>query len=103
MIEFALRRDGATTSPSRDARRVLQLLLAATWLMDGLLQHQSFMYAKAFGQILAGDATDPNSAPLLTLLSLAYWPLAMAGPRARRPQADGPFAMTAGRTEEKFA
>ena len=47
--------------------------------------------------------TEPNSAPLLALGSLAYCPLAAAGPRARRPQADGPPAMAVGRTEEKFA
>jgi hypothetical protein len=55
-----------------------------------------WVFGEAFGQILAGRATDPNSAPLLALLALAYWPLATAGPRARRPQADGP-------PEEKFA
>ena len=102
MIELALWRNGATTSPATDARRALQPLLAAIWLTDGLLQYQSFMYTKAFGQILVG-ATDPNSAPLLALPSLPYWPLATAGPRARRPRADGPRAMAVGRTEEKFA
>jgi hypothetical protein len=62
MTELALGRDGATTSPGIDARRVLQLL---------------------------------------ALLSLAYWPLATAGPRARRPQADGPPpAMAADRIEK---
>ena len=53
MIELALGRDrvrrrertGATTSPGMDARRVLQLILAATWLLDGLLQYQSSMYS----------------------------------------------------------
>jgi hypothetical protein len=226
MIELALGRDRATASRGTDARRVLQLVLAATWLLDGLLQYQSFMYTKAFGQmlggtaagnpgiiarpiswnaalvedhlvllntvfatiqllmglgigslayfaltsanrapqalhdiivsvsggepgwatglekhaaavlahqgltasivlavaliaiavgmflppplarsalILAGGATDPNSAPLLALLALAYWPPATAGPRARRPQADGPPAMAVGRPEEKSA
>ena len=49
-----------------------------------------WVFGEAFGQILAGGGTDPNSAPLLALLALAYWPLATAGPRARRPQADGP-------------
>ena len=56
MIELALGRDGATASPGTDARRVLQLLLAATWLMDGMLQYQSFMYTKAFGQMIGGTA-----------------------------------------------
>jgi len=49
-----------------------------------------WVFGEALGQILTGGATDPNSAPLLALLALAYWPLATAGPRARRPQADGP-------------
>jgi hypothetical protein len=39
-----------------DARRALQLGLAAIWLLDGVLQYQSFMYTKAFGQMLAGTA-----------------------------------------------
>ena len=39
-----------------DARRALQLLLAAIWLVDGVLQYQSFMYTKAFAQMLAGTA-----------------------------------------------
>jgi hypothetical protein len=40
-----------------DARRVLQLVLAAIWLLDAVLQYQSFMYTKAFGQMLAGTAS----------------------------------------------
>ncbi|HUA29441.1 MAG TPA: hypothetical protein VMC03_11205 [Streptosporangiaceae bacterium] len=39
-----------------DARRALQLSLAAIWLLDGVLQYQSFMFTKAFGQMLAGTA-----------------------------------------------
>jgi hypothetical protein len=35
-----------------------------------------WVFGEAFGQILAGGATDPNSAPLLALLVLACWPLA---------------------------
>jgi hypothetical protein len=63
-----------------------------------------WVFGEAFGGILAaGGGTDPNSAPLLALLSLAYWPPATAGPRARRPQADGPSAMAVGRTEETSA
>ncbi len=37
-------------------RRVLQLALAAIWLLDAVLQYQSFMFTKAFGQMLAGTA-----------------------------------------------
>ena len=110
MIELVLGRDAATTSPGTDARRVLQLLLAATWVLDGLLQYQSFIYTdafglmlggtEAFGQILAGGATDPNSGPLL---ALTYWPSAPAGPGARRPQADGPTALVVGSPGAKSA
>jgi hypothetical protein len=65
MIELALRRDrvrrrertSATTSPGTDARRVLQLILAATWLLDGLLQYQSSMYSTMFGEMIGDNAT----------------------------------------------
>ena len=33
-----------------------------------------WVVGQAFGVILAGGATDPNSGPLLVLLALAYWP-----------------------------
>jgi hypothetical protein len=64
MTELALRRDrirrwerlGATTSSGTDARRVLQLVLAGIWLLDGMLQYQSFMYTQAFGQMIGGTA-----------------------------------------------
>jgi hypothetical protein len=64
MTELAAGRDrlgrrervDAAPSPGTDARRVLQLILAATWLLDGLLQYQSFMYTGAFGQMLADSA-----------------------------------------------
>jgi hypothetical protein len=39
-----------------DARRALQLGLAAGWLLDGVLQYQPFLYTKAFGQSLAATA-----------------------------------------------
>ena len=38
-----------------------------------------WVVGEAFGMILAGGATDPNSGPLLALLALAYWP-ARPGP-----------------------
>ena len=41
---------------SADSRRVLQLVLAGIWLLDGLLQFQPFMFTKAFGQMLAATA-----------------------------------------------
>ena len=40
-----------------DTRRVLQLGLAAIWLLDAVLQYQSFMFTKGFGQMLAGTAS----------------------------------------------
>jgi hypothetical protein len=40
-----------------DARRTLQLGLAASWLLDALLQYQSFMYGKGFTQMIGGTAT----------------------------------------------
>ena len=39
-----------------DARRALQLCLGAGWLLDAILQYQSWMFTKAFGQMLAGSA-----------------------------------------------
>jgi hypothetical protein len=39
-----------------DLRRWFQLGLAAIWLLDGVLQYQSFMFTKAFGQMLASTA-----------------------------------------------
>ena len=54
-----------------------------------------WVVGEAFGTILAGGATDPNSGPLLILLALVYWPTgsaASAAPgaaRARRGRGDG--------------
>jgi hypothetical protein len=42
---------------SVDARRALQLVLAGIWLLDAVLQYQSFMYSKAFSQMIAGTAS----------------------------------------------
>jgi len=56
--------EDAVQSPAAaglDSRRALQLVLAGIWLLDGVLQFQSFMYTKAFGQMLAGTA-DGNPA-----------------------------------------
>jgi len=39
-----------------DSRRALQLVLAFIWLLDGVLQYQSFMFTKAFSQTLAATA-----------------------------------------------
>jgi len=40
-----------------DARRLLQLALAAIWLLDAVLQYQAFMFTKAFGQMLGETAS----------------------------------------------
>jgi hypothetical protein len=37
-------------------RRRLQLVLAGIWLLDAVLQYQSFMFTKAFAQMLGGTA-----------------------------------------------
>jgi hypothetical protein len=47
--------------PSLDAKRALQLVLAAIWLLDGVLQYQAFMFTSGFNQMLAGTA-DGNPA-----------------------------------------
>ena len=56
----ALAAPGATAAQRQasvpDARRLLQLGLAAIWLLDGVLQYQSFMFSRAFGQMMAASA-----------------------------------------------
>jgi hypothetical protein len=42
---------------------VLQLILAGIWLVDALLQYQSFMFTRAFGQMLAAAA--PGNPPVI--------------------------------------
>ena len=44
--------EGAWQPP--DTRRVLQLALAAVWLLDAVLQYQSFMFTKGFGRCCPG-------------------------------------------------
>lgn len=44
-------------SAGLDARRILQLGLAAIWLLDGVLQYQSFMFTKAFGQMIGATSS----------------------------------------------
>ena len=48
--------EAATAWERPGARRWLQLGLAAIWLLDGVLQYQSFMFTKGFSQMLAGTA-----------------------------------------------
>jgi hypothetical protein len=40
-----------------DLRRRLQLVLAGIWLLDAVLQYQSFMFTKAFAQMLGATAS----------------------------------------------
>jgi len=40
-----------------DLRRKLQLALAVSWLLDGVLQYQPFMFGKGFPQMLAGASS----------------------------------------------
>ena len=51
-------------APAAKATLVLAIVVAAV----------IWVFAQAFGGILASGATDPNSGPLLALLALAYWP-----------------------------
>ena len=52
-------RPGAAGAASAglDTRRMLQLGLAAIWLLDGVLQYQSFMFTKAFGQMIEATSS----------------------------------------------
>ena len=43
-------------SGALDVRRALQLLLAGIWLLVAVLQYQSFMFTKAFGQMIGATA-----------------------------------------------
>jgi len=52
----ARRSSAAASWEVPDARRWLQLGLAAIWLLDGVLQYQSFMFSRAFGRMLAATA-----------------------------------------------
>lgn len=50
--------------PGQRAGLVLAMVLAVVIWVTG----------EAFGDVLTGQATDPNTGPLLVLLALAYWP-----------------------------
>jgi hypothetical protein len=52
--------------PRPAARTALVLAVVAAGMI--------WVIGEAFGMILAGGATDPDSGPLLALLALAYWP-----------------------------
>jgi hypothetical protein len=48
--------DAQPAARQLDARRALQLGLAAIWLLDAVLQYQAFMYSKGFAQMIGGTA-----------------------------------------------
>ena len=43
-----------------------------------------WVFGEAFGVIMTGGGTDPNSGPLLALLALVYWPARAAAPAPSR-------------------
>ena len=64
-------------------------LARATLILAIVVAAVIWVFGEAFGEILTGGGTDPNSGPLLALLALAYWPVATAAvPRAGRLLAD---------------
>ncbi len=55
----------------------------ATLVLAIVMATAIWVFGEAFGAILTGSGTDPNSGPLLVLLALAYWPVtAMTAVRA---------------------
>jgi hypothetical protein len=64
-------------APARlDVRRVLQLVLAAIWLLDGVLQYQSWMYTKAFAPQMLSAMADGNPAVIARPIT---WDAALVG------------------------
>jgi len=63
--------------PAARATVVLAIVVAAV----------IWVFGEAFGAILAGGATDPNSGLLLILLAAAYWPVrtVVTAPAATQP------------------
>ena len=53
-------------------------LARATLILAIVVAAVIWVVGEAFGAILTGGGTDPNSGPLLALLALAYWPVAAA-------------------------
>ena len=49
-------------------------VMRATLVLAVVVAAVIWVFGQAFGEIMAGGATDPNSAPLLALLALCYWP-----------------------------
>jgi hypothetical protein len=59
-----------------DPRRALQLVLAAVWLLDGVLQYQSWMYTRAFAPQLLATMADGNPAVIARPIT---WDAALVG------------------------
>ncbi len=57
-------------APAARGTLVLAIVLAAV----------IWVFGEAFGVIMTGGGTDPNSGPLLALLALAYWPARAVAP-----------------------
>jgi hypothetical protein len=80
---------------------VLQLALAGMWLLDGMLQYQSFMFSRAFGQMLAGTAAGNPSVvawPIIWDAGLIarHGVLRRRQPGQRRPRRGGPLRAARG-------
>jgi hypothetical protein len=56
--------------PARYARSTLVLAIVVAAVI--------WVFGEAFGTILTGGGTDPNTGPLLALLALTYWPVRAA-------------------------
>jgi hypothetical protein len=62
--------------PSPAAKEIVVLAIVVALVI--------WVFGEAFGMIMAGGATDPNSGPLLVLLALSYWPLKVTEGEAAR-------------------
>jgi hypothetical protein len=73
-------------------RRALQLALGLMWLLDTALQFQPYMFSRG---IATGQATDPNSGPLLILLAACFWPPASSCATEQRQPTHSPSSRAA--------
>jgi len=60
--------------PARTARTALTARATRAVLVLALVLAAFLWLAQGLGGLFAGGSTDPNSGPLLVLLTLAYWP-----------------------------
>jgi hypothetical protein len=68
--------EGQPASARLDVRRALQLILAAIWLLDGVLQYQSWMYTKAFAPQMLSAMAAGNPAVIARPIT---WDAALVG------------------------